>query len=274
MSWAEVPDGQESPLNYAVQKRDQAVLDMVATAVRHREVVLAYQPVMEAQRTGRVAFYEGLIRVLDATGRVIPAAQFMPVVEDRPLGREIDCLALELGLLTLAEVPDLRLSINMSARSIGYPNWLRTLERGLMQDATIGARLILEITEGSAMTVPELVCTFMQDLRRRDVAFALDDFGAGATSFRYLRDFRFDLVKIDRQFCQNIQNSADNQLLVDAMIRIADGFDMMTVAEGVENQGAAQWLRRQGVHCLQGYHFAAPQLRPDWLPAANRRKVG
>jgi EAL domain-containing protein (putative c-di-GMP-specific phosphodiesterase class I) len=100
----------------------------------------------------------------------------------------------------LAKYPDLRLSINISARSIGYGQWVDILGRALRRDSSIADRLILEITESSAMLMPELVMHFMCDLRQRRITFALDDFGAGTTSFRYSRDFAFDIVKIDGQF--------------------------------------------------------------------------
>ncbi|CUH67513.1 Cyclic di-GMP phosphodiesterase Gmr [Thalassovita autumnalis] len=261
---ADIPAGMDNPLNYAVQQRDRDVLQMVADALRHDEVLLAYQPIVESRRQDHIAFYEGLVRILDATGREIPAAQFMPQVEDRTLGREIDCTALRLGLQALANVPGLRLSINMSARSIGYAKWLRVLDEGLRADPSAGARLILEITESSAMTVPELVRSFMAEMRRLDLAFALDDFGAGATAFRYLRDFRFDMVKIDRQFCHRISTQPDNQTLVRAMVMISEQFEMMTIAEGIEEPADAEWLSAAGLHCLQGYHFGYPRLHPHW----------
>jgi EAL domain-containing protein (putative c-di-GMP-specific phosphodiesterase class I) len=87
-----------------------------------------------------------------------------------------------------------RLSINISARSIGYGQWVDILGRALRRDSLIADRLILEIMESSAMLVPELVMHFMRDLRQRGITFVLDDFGAGTTSFRYLRDFAFDIV--------------------------------------------------------------------------------
>ncbi|MCG7493393.1 EAL domain-containing protein [Thalassobius sp. Cn5-15] len=267
----EIPDELSNPLNYAVHQRGRDILDTVRAALKHGEVRLAYQPIVEAQRPDRIGFYEGLFRVLDADGRVIPARDFMPFAEDCDIGRDIDCSALEIGLTALSQVPGLRLSVNMSARSIGYPRWMQVLERKLADDPDIGARLILEITETSAMTVPELVQPFMRKLRAHGVAFALDDFGAGATSFRYLRDLRFDMVKIDQQFCRNAHRNRDDQALIRAMSLIADQFDMMTIAEGVENAGAANWLRDAGLHCLQGYHFSLPQLRPDWTTPARQR---
>ncbi|MEP5090437.1 MAG: EAL domain-containing protein, partial [Paracoccaceae bacterium] len=150
----------DSPINYAVADRDKTTLEMVRQAVAHKEVLLAFQPVVQTREPTTPAFYEGLIRVLDETGRIIPAKDFMPIVESAELGRQIDCLALEKGLRALAVNPGLRLSINMSARSIGYHRWMRVLDRGLSRNPTIGERLILEITESSAMLLPELVINF------------------------------------------------------------------------------------------------------------------
>lgn len=262
---ADIPEGHNDPLSYAVTSRDRSVLQMVTTALRHRQVMLAYQAIVPARNQAKPAFYEGLIRVLDETGRVIPAREFIFSIEETETGRLIDCVALEKGLQTLARFPDIRLSINMSARSIGYSRWMKTLKRGISGDPTIAERLILEITESSAMLVPELVIDFMGDLQRRGISFALDDFGAGFTSLRYLRDFFFDILKIDGQFIRGIADSPDNQVLTNALVIIAQQFDMITVAENVEDARDAAYLRALGVDCLQGYYFGAPTVRPPWL---------
>nr|WP_223814370.1 EAL domain-containing protein [Roseicitreum antarcticum] len=237
---------------------------MVRDAIRNKSVLLAFQPVVQARLTKRPAFYEGLIRVLDATGKVIPARDFMPFVETNELGRQIDCISLELGLATLAQEPGLRLSINMSARSIGYPAWLATLERGLRTNPEIAERLILEITESSAIMMPDLVTAFMHEMQERGICFALDDFGAGYTAFRYLKEFYFDIIKIDGQFIRGIHKSPDNQVLAQALVSIARHFDMFTVAECVETAEDARYLVEIGVDCLQGYYFGAPRTQPAW----------
>ncbi|MDC0582434.1 EAL domain-containing protein [Paracoccaceae bacterium] len=100
------------------------------------------------------------------------------------------------------------------------------LSKALQRTPSIGKRLILEITEGSAMLLPEIVIPFMRDLSQRGVGFALDDFGSGATSFRYLKDFQFDFLKIDGQFIKNVEHNADRQVLVHALLSIARQFDM------------------------------------------------
>lgn len=262
---ADIPAGQDNPLSFAVSTRDRSVIDMVKQAVHHKQVMLAYQAVVPAGRQDKPAFYEGLIRVLDETGRVIPARDFIDIVEVTETGRIIDCLALEKGLKTLSEFPDLRLAINMSARSIGYARWMRLLKRGLSQDPTIAERLILEITESSAMLVPEIVVGFMNDLQRQGISFALDDFGSGYTSFRFLKDFYFDILKIDGQFIRGVATDADNQVLTAALISIGRQFDMITVAESVEKPEDAAYLAALGIDCLQGYYFGAPTVRPPWL---------
>ena len=262
--WAEIEAGQHNPLAYAVAARDRSVIEMVDRAVRHKEVKLAYQAVVPAGRQTRPAFYEGLVRVLDETGRIIPAREFIRQIETTETGRIVDCLALEMGLRALQKYPFLRLSVNMSARSIGYPRWMRSFKRGLGQDPTIGERLILEITESSAMLVPELVVNFMTDLQRKGISFALDDFGSGFTSFRYLRDFYFDILKIDGQFIRGIADDPDNQVLTRALVAIAEQFDLVTVAENVERPLDAAFLERIGVDCLQGYFFGAPTVHPPW----------
>jgi len=235
---------------------------MVRAALDYKQVMLAYQPVM--QSNGGIAFYEGLIRILDETGRIIPAREFIDVIEETEMGRIVDCLALEKGMRALRRNPNLRLSINMSARSIGYGRWKQVLDRNMHSDPTLGERLIMEITESSAMLVPELVVSFMEDLQSKGVCFALDDFGAGYTSFRYLRDFYFDMIKIDGQFIKGISNNPDNQILVQALVSIAQHFDMFTVAEFVENNEDAHFLAQNGIDCLQGYYFGAPTVRPPW----------
>jgi EAL domain-containing protein (putative c-di-GMP-specific phosphodiesterase class I) len=269
-----IADGAESPLASAVADRDRDTLRMVEAAVAARNALLVYQPVVSGTHPHRPVYYEGLIRVLDATGRIIPARDFIAAVERHPVGRMIDCLALEMGLAALKAHPRLRLYVNMSARSIGYARWQRSLEDGLRADPGIGERLILEITEPSAMVMPDVVQAFMADLQGRGLSFAIDDFGAGFTSLRYLLDMDFDFVKIDGQIVRGLAASADNRVLIQTILSIARHFRMLTVAESVETAQEATWLARSGVDCLQGYHFGAPTRTPDFSPCLPARPRG
>ncbi|GAA6164270.1 EAL domain-containing protein [Pelagimonas sp. KU-00592-HH] len=261
---SDIPPGQEDPLSFALARRDARTLDMVREAIHHKQVLLAYQPVVRATDMRTPVFHEALLRVLDETGRIIPAREFMGTVEDNELGRQLDCLSLEFGLDTLAAHPDLKLSINMSARSIGYGQWLKTLNSRTKTRPDVAERLILEISEPSAMQVPELVIDFMDDLKARGISFALDDFASGFTNFRYFREFFFDILKLDGQFTRNIHADTENQAIAGALASMARKLDMFTVASRVEHPEDAQTLAALGFDCLQGFLFGAPTVSPSW----------
>lgn len=260
----DVEPGSASPLDAAISAADRSTLDMVAEALRLRRMRLAYQPAVYAADSSIIGFFEGFIRLLNSRDQVIPARDFMTEAERQPLGREIDCAALQMGLMTLQRNPNIRISVNMSARSVGYRPWIAILRKALAAHPELGPKLILEINEDSAMQVPDVLLPFMDDMRQSGIVFALDDFGAGMTSLQMLRDFRFEIAKIDGQFIRDIDSTDANQPLVRAAIAMAEELKMFVVAEAVETVGEANWLRAEGVGCLQGYLFGAPTVTPDF----------
>ena len=196
----------------------------------------------------------------------------MGKIEDTEIGREIDLLGLWHRLNSLKNNPLLRLSINMYARSIGYRPWMNCLNRFLNASPALGERLIFEISESSAMLVPELVIDFMERLQPRGIFFAMDNFGSGQMAIRYFKDFDFDILKIDGQFMRGIASNPDNQAVVRSLFSIAREFDMLTVAESIETHADAIVAQKIGIDCLQGYFFAAPTTKPDWLRAQDDRE--
>lgn len=134
-------DGPGPFLPAVLAGKTRRTLAMVRLALQRKQVALALQPVVFANDPGRVAFCEGLIRVLDESGRVIPAADFIGLAEPTELGRQIDCAALGLALAldALRSDPGLRLAVNMSARTMGYVHWLETLADGLARDETVAS---------------------------------------------------------------------------------------------------------------------------------------
>ncbi len=115
------------------------------------------------------------------------------------------------------------------------------------------------------MVMPDVVRNFMAELQEKGVSFALDDFGAGYTSFRYFRDFYFDILKIDGSFIKDIHKNPDNQVLTRALISLGQHFEMYTVAEFVEAEEDVEFLVDAGIDCMQGYFFGVPTIRPIWL---------
>ena len=260
----EAEAAQTDPITLEISAADQETLTMVRAALSQRRMRLAFQPAVYAADPTIIGFYEGYIRLLDPQDRVIPARDFMDVAETQELGREIDVAALQLGLATLQKNRGIRVSVNMSARSVGYRKWVQVLRQALKTHPGLGRGLILEISEASAMQMPDVLIPFMKELRSEQIAFTLDDFGAGATSLQLLSDFGFDIAKLDGRFIRGIERDAENQRILRAAIAMAREFGMFLVAEAVETAEEADWLAAQGVGCLQGYLFGKPEVNPDF----------
>lgn len=253
-----------SPLDVAISAQDRDTLSLVALALKERRMRLAFQPAVYAADPSVIGFFEGFIRLLNPRDQVIPARDFMAAVEQREIGRAIDCAALQMGLMAMQRNPQIRLAINMSARSVGYQPWVSILRKALREAPWLGKNLILEINEASALQVPDVLTPFMSEMRDHGICFALDDFGVGITSLPLLRDLRFEIAKIDGALVREVDHIPSQQMICRAAIALAHEMGMYVVAEAVETEGEANWLREAGVGCLQGYLFGAPTVTPDF----------
>ena len=263
-----------SPLSEAVAQQEGTTLETVREALAQKRLILAFQPVVQTAHLDQVAFYEGLIRVLDQKGRIIPAREFIKIVTKCEIGRTIDTLVLEKGFEAIASTKTTRVSLNMSARSIGCPNWNAALHEGLRKDPTAGERLIIEISEQCASAVPEMVGKFMDKLHALGVSFALDNFGSGFASYQVVKDHFFDMLKIDESFVKGIHSDPDKRAIVRSMALLAHELDLFTVAKNVETHEDAETLMDIGVDCMQGYYFGAPTIKPYWEKEDPRQRVG
>ncbi len=256
------PDAEEPLLS---PKAMRAGAQAVMRALEADRVAIAFQPVVSAARPERVVFRECLARVKDERGRWIAAGLFLPKIERLDLVRSLDRRVLRLALDALEAHPTERLSVNVSTRTMRDRAWIRDLEARARHAPDVADRLIVEMTESAAVVDAERTKAFLDALREMGVAIALDDFGAGYSSFRHVRDFRPDWVKIDGGFVRGVAENPDNRLFVDTLVGIARSFDMATVAEFVETEADARMLRELGVDALQGYRYGKPELEPDWM---------
>jgi EAL domain-containing protein (putative c-di-GMP-specific phosphodiesterase class I) len=253
-----------SPLEAAISAQDRETLKLVASALKERRMRLAYQPVVYAADPSVIGFFEGFIRLLNLRDQVIPARDFIGAVEQTELGREIDCAALQMGVMTMQRNPQIRVSINMSARSVGFRPWGAILRKALRETPKLGHNLILEINEASAMQVPDVLKPFMEEMRNYGIVFALDDFGRGMISLPLLQELRFEIAKIDGELVREVDKREAGQTVVRGAIALAQEMGMYVVAEAVETEGEANWLREAGVGCMQGYLFGPPTVTPDF----------
>ena len=244
-------------------RRSMAVCEQVKDALKEDRLVFAFQPVV-AEGTGEVDFYEALIRMRQPDGSVIAAGQFVPTVERLGLVRVLDRRVLELAVRELSEHTNVRLAFNISGLTPADHGWLRALMAMVGNRRDIASRLIVEITETAAIQDIDETARFVSTLRGLGCRVALDDFGAGYTSFRHLKTLTVDIVKIDGSFVRNIAGNEDNQLFVRTLVDLAKNFGLYTVAECVETEADAEILGSMGVDSLQGYFIAKPSLERPW----------
>ncbi len=237
---------------------------IINDALDTKRLTLFFQPVVDA-KSGQAAFHECLLRLPASDGMLVSAAELIPVAEDVGLIRAIDGWVLDRAICELVAYRSARLSLNVSAFSISDPRWVARLEEACRQHRDVARRLIVEITETAASLDPSAVAGFADRVRSTGAQIALDDFGAGVTSIAHLRSIPIDMVKIDGQFTRRAGEDAENQLVLEALIRLANGLGFATVAERAETAADAAYLTAAGVTYIQGYHFGRPHRQR--LPA-------
>lgn len=226
-------------------------------ALEEDRLLLLLQPVVDAS-TREPAFYEGLLRIRDPDGTLIPAAVFVEEAEALGLVRRIDRRALELGIALLAAHPALTLAINISSLTAGDEDWTAALERLAAGRTDIYPRLIVEVTETAMIRDFEAAAAFLARLRTLGCRIALDDFGAGHTSFRHLRSLDIDLLKIDASLIAGLPDDARGRALVTSILDMAAALGLETVAECVADEAAARFLEAAGTTYLQGFLLGPP----------------
>ena len=241
-------------------RRNLVVGNKVKDALREHRLQFAFQPVVHAGNNGQAVFHECLLRMRSESGEIIPAGAFVPVIEQLGLVRLVDRYVLDLAVQALADHPELHLAINISSLTAGDQSWLRSLSALVKNKSDIAQRLIIEITETSALTDIDESARFLSAIRDLGCRVAVDDFGAGFTSFRHLKTLTLDIVKIDGSFVRNLAGNIDNQLFIRNLLGLATAYGMETVAECVETQEDAKFLIGEGVKYLQGYYFGRPSM--------------
>lgn len=248
----------------ATRKRNTEISDMILTALNERRIKLAYQPIVGTV-TEKPTKFECLIRMLDADGGIIPAPAFIPDAERLGLVHLLDRRVLELATEALAQVPDIELNVNVSWETVKDPVWSKGYLSHLRANHRLANRITVELTETQVVDAIEASIEFVSDIKEVGCKFAIDDFGAGYTSFRNLQALDIDVLKIDGSFITGISSSHENQLFVRTLLDLARNFGMKTVAEWIDSEADAMLVKGLGVDYLQGFMVGKPETDPEWL---------
>ncbi len=255
----------------SMRRRNTHMSDVILTALNERRIRLAFQPIVSD--LGEVpAKFECLIRMLGEGGREMPAPEFIPVAERLGLVHLLDRRVLELAINTLVAAPNIELNVNVSMETVKDPVWAEGYLSLLRANAELARRITVELTETKVIDAVDASIEFVSEIKQLGAMFAIDDFGAGYTSFRNLKALDIDILKIDGSFVTGVASSRENQLFVRTLLDLARNFEMRTVAEWVDNEADAMLLKGLGVDYLQGFLIGRPETNPDWLPDGVRNE--
>lgn len=249
-------------------RRSLEIGQQTLAALKGDGVRLAYQPIICA-KTGKILSFEALIRMVNEKGDFIPAGLFIPVIEQLGLANIVDRKVLDMAIDAMAADPELVLAVNVSGLTASQKGWPDILREKFAGREHVAKRLIIEITETAAILDIEETKRFVDTVHSLGGEVALDDFGSGFTSIRYLRTLAVNTLKIDRELLSNVVNDPDQQVMVNTLVALAKGLGLETVAEGVETEDVAAWLRKANVDHMQGYYFGRPEVD---LPANIRKR--
>jgi diguanylate cyclase (GGDEF)-like protein/PAS domain S-box-containing protein len=226
------------------------------------EFRLDYQAVVDLDRN-EITGYEALVRWEHPTAGELPPGEFIPLAEDTGL-------IVALGEWVLAEAckeamrlhrlhgRPVQMSVNVSARQLHHPDFLRHIEHALDSSALSPKHLTLELTESTLLASDERVAETLQAIKDLGVVLALDDFGTGYASLSYLRQFPIDVVKIDRSFTATAGSQNGDLVLLKGIIDLGHALQLNLVAEGIETSEQHALVQKLGCHQAQGFYFGRP----------------
>lgn len=237
------------------------------------ELFLVYQPKI-ALSTDRVEGVEALLR-WRCDGRVVLPDSFIPVAEDSAMIHRLGLRVVEqacddMHVIDAAGFPSLTVSVNVSGRQFSDPSFMKILLGILDQKGVPPQRMELEVTETVAMEAFDLVSESLRTFRRAGGTVSIDDFGSGYSSLKYLNELPADILKIDRAFVSAMETESKGGSIAAMVVQLARSLHFKVIAEGVETEAQAMWLRELGCDFAQGWYYGRPMARDDlvaWLRA-------
>jgi diguanylate cyclase (GGDEF)-like protein/PAS domain S-box-containing protein len=236
--------------------------ERLRNALRDNAFVLYQQPILNLA-SGVIDRCEVLLRLRGGDGIMITPDAFLPVAERFGLMRKIDMWVVQEAIRFVAAEQQagrtVQAEINLSGSSLTDASVLAFIEDAIRRTGVDPRALVFEVTETVAIGNVAEASRFAQRLSGMGCAFALDDFGAGFSSFYYLKHLPFDYLKIDGEFIRTITRNADDQQIVKAIAQMALGLGKQTIAEFVGDAATVDLLRGYGVDFAQGYQVGKPR---------------
>jgi EAL domain-containing protein (putative c-di-GMP-specific phosphodiesterase class I) len=230
-------------------------------AIERKEFVLHFQPQVESI-SGDVVALEALVRWNHPERGLVMPDEFIPAAERAHLIVPIGEWVLREACTRVSEwqksSPRLRVAVNLSSVQFQQPDFEEMIDRVLRETGVAPHLLELEITESVAMRNPEIALTILRSLKAKRIRISIDDFGTGYSSLSYLSRFPIDSLKIDQRFVRDIERGGADSMIISAVIALAHQLKLTVIAEGVETETQATFLRERHCEHQQGYLFSHP----------------
>lgn len=266
--------GRDRPVVFDSEMRQQALLRLeleqdLRRAIERNQLVVFYQPKVSLL-DGKLAGFEALLRWLHPTRGLIPPAEFIPLAEDSglivPIGLWVlreSCGAMARWHAEFDVQPPLEISVNVSVRQLRQADFAEQVVSLLRETGLRPASLHLEVTESIVLEDTQSTVRVLSGLKALGIGLKIDDFGTGYSSLKYLNDYPFNSLKIDRSFVSRLGRDENSSEVVKAILAMAKTMNLEVIAEGVETEEQLSYLKTAGCRFGQGYLFARPMPRED-----------
>ena len=249
------------------------LLSMIDSALQRKEFVVYYQPVVDAG-TGKTVSAEALVRWIHPQRGIISPGVFIPALEESGRISQLDLyvakevLEFQTKRLQAGKVV-VPVSVNLSWMDFYDTSMVEWLRREMDSEIFPEGIFRYEITETSYAAVAETQKSVLQELRERGIQLLLDDFGSGYSSFSTMRNYDFDILKLDMGFVRQIEESAKTRSIIHSIIDMSHHMNVKVIAEGAETERQVQFLREHGCDYIQGYYFYKPLSQNDFEKVLN-----
>ncbi len=236
-------------------------------ALERNQLFVEYQPVVDANGDHGISGFEALLRWKNPKFGLVSPAKFIPVAEDARLIVPIGNWVLQQACKDAMEWPDsTKVAVNISVDQLTSQGFVESVVQALHDSKLPAWRLELEVTESIFLRDGGLAVQVLDRMRKMGIKLSLDDFGTGYSSLGYLRNIRFDTIKVDRSFVQGAAKAKPESIaIIRAVVALADALNINTTAEGVETEAELHMVRDMGCKKIQGFYFGRPMLFADTL---------
>ncbi len=256
-----------SQMNSLVQSRLRLENELRA-AIRNEEFILHYQPKISLIDNS-IKGFELLARWKKSDGTLVPPLSFIPVAEELGLIIDITEQLIEQAMKTMQQWIEQKIktsfALNLSARHLHHYNLSQFMEEKLIAYQVPASSIEFELTESTIMKDMDSAVKLLNNLNEQGFAISLDDFGTGYTSFKYLKNFPINALKIDRSFVKDIGKDIKDEAIIDSIITLANRLGIDTIAEGVETEEQAKYLLAKGCQLAQGFLYSKPVTKSEAL---------